>query len=64
MTVAALSFDPVFLYLALGLSGVVAFSRLLLAWGSLTLWGRNCAGLEKRAVPEKQTSDGDSGMSG
>ena len=34
MTVAALSFDPIFLYMALGLSGVVAFSRLLLAWAA------------------------------
>jgi hypothetical protein len=34
MTVAALSFDPIFLYIAVGLSGVVALSRLLLGWAS------------------------------
>src|SRR5258707_450769 len=30
MMVAALSFQPVFVYIALGLSGVIAFSRLVL----------------------------------
>jgi hypothetical protein len=34
MTVAALSFDPIFLYIALGLSGVVALCRLLLSWAA------------------------------
>ena len=32
MTVAALSFQPIFLYVSLGLAAVVAFSRLLLTW--------------------------------
>jgi hypothetical protein len=31
---SALSFDPIFLYIALGLSGIVAFSRLLLSWAN------------------------------
>jgi hypothetical protein len=34
MTVAGLSFDPIFLYIALGLSGLVAFARLLLTWAA------------------------------
>jgi hypothetical protein len=30
--VAALAFQPVFVYIALGLSGMIAISRLLLSW--------------------------------
>ena len=29
---AAIAFQPVFVYIALGLSGVIALSRLLLGW--------------------------------
>jgi hypothetical protein len=30
--IAALSFQPVFVYVALGLSGIVAVARLLVGW--------------------------------
>ena len=30
--VAALAFQPIFVYIALGVSGVVAFARLLIGW--------------------------------
>lgn len=30
--IAVLSFQPVFLYLALGLAGIVGFSRVVLGW--------------------------------
>jgi hypothetical protein len=33
---AALSFQPVFVYIALGLSGVIAFSRVVLGWALST----------------------------
>jgi hypothetical protein len=33
---AALSFQPVFVYIALGLSGVIGFSRLVLGWALST----------------------------
>jgi hypothetical protein len=29
---AALSFQPIFLYIALGMSGLIAVARLLLGW--------------------------------
>jgi hypothetical protein len=32
MTVAALSFEPIFFYVSLGLAGVVAVSRVLVGW--------------------------------
>jgi hypothetical protein len=33
---AALSFQPVFVYIALGISGIIAFSRLVLGWALST----------------------------
>jgi len=32
MTTAALEFQPVFVYIALGLSGLIAFTRIVLGW--------------------------------
>jgi len=32
MAIAALSFQPIFLYIAVGLSALIAFARLLLGW--------------------------------
>jgi Periviscerokinin family len=28
----ALSFDPIFIYIAVGLSGLIAFARVVLGW--------------------------------
>jgi hypothetical protein len=36
MTVAALSFDPVLLYAAGGLAGIVGIARLVLGWALST----------------------------
>jgi hypothetical protein len=32
MAIAALSFQPIFLYVSVGLSALIAFARLLLGW--------------------------------
>ena len=32
MSVAALAFEPIYFYIAVGLSGLIVFARLLLGW--------------------------------
>ncbi len=32
MAIAALAFQPIFVYIALGLSGLIAFTRIVLSW--------------------------------
>jgi hypothetical protein len=34
VAVAALSFNPIFVYIAVGLAGLIALARLLLTWAN------------------------------